>query len=246
MRFKDKKVAAIVAARMDSKRMYGKPMKLITGKPTIEHVIERVKKLRNIDQIIIATSDKKENSVFIELAKRLNVDYFIGDEEDVLKRYVDCIKKFDVDVLLRLTSENPLFYFEKLDKFIEEHIDKGYDFSYAIDLPLGCIVEIINSAALIKSHELGEDKHKSELVTSFIKDNKDMFKIKKYELDKELNRPDIRLTIDTKRDLRLANIIFEKIKKDTILVRDVISFLDKNPDFKKINLDIPTGTSRIW
>ncbi|MBW2990341.1 hypothetical protein KY348_01410 [Candidatus Woesearchaeota archaeon] len=245
-KLKGKKVAAIIAARMNSKRMYGKPMKLIIGKPIIEHVVERVRKLKNVNQIIIATSDKKENKVFIEFAKKMKADYFVGDEEDVLGRYVECIKKFGVDVLLRLTSENPLFYLERLDEFIEEHIKKGYDFSYAVKLPLGCIVEIINADVLIKSHELGEKKHKSELVTSFINDNKDMFKIKEYELDKELNKPYIRLTIDTEKDLELANILFENIKKDIIKVRDVIEFLDKHPEYIKINSDLPVGTSRIW
>ncbi len=73
-----------------------------------------------------------------------------------------------------------------------------------------------------------------------------MFKIKKYKLDKNLNRSDIRLTVDTEKDLKLMNIIFDRIKKDTIKIRDVIEFLDKNPELIKINSDIPVGTSRIW
>ena len=75
------KVAAIVAARMDSKRMYGKPMKLICGKPIIKHVVDRLRNIKKIDNIIVATSTKKENDIFINFAKKEGVKYFRGNEE---------------------------------------------------------------------------------------------------------------------------------------------------------------------
>ena len=82
-----KKTAVIIQARMGSKRLPGKIMRKIMGKPMIEYLIERISKSKLVDDLIIATSDKKENLQLIKFLKTKNLNYFIGDEEDVLSRY---------------------------------------------------------------------------------------------------------------------------------------------------------------
>jgi spore coat polysaccharide biosynthesis protein SpsF len=242
------RVVAIVAARMNSKRMYGKPMKLIEGKSIIEHVIERLKVSKLIEDIVIATSHKKENSVFIELAKKLKVHYFIGDEEDVLGRYFWCAKGFNAGHIVRVTSENPLIYVDILDDVIRKHINSKSDFTYIDKVPLGCSIEIISFTALKKSYKLGNERHHSELVSLFINENKNLFRILAITPKREVQKSDYRLTVDTEQDLQLMRIIYSKLytKEKIIKLEDVINFLNKNPYLLKINAGISVGTSRIW
>lgn len=240
-------IVAIVAARMNSERLYGKPMKDIEGKPIIWHVINRLRKVKGINKIVIATSDKEENKVFVKFAQENGVECFIGDEEDVLDRFYKCAKKYNADHILRLTSENPLLYVEHIDPLIEKHIQNGYDFSYMEKLPVCCFVEIISFRALEKSWKDGGKKHHTELVTLYINENKDQFNIYVEEAPKELQRP-YRLTVDTSKDLEVMRKIYGALyrKNDIVRLRDAIKFLDENPDIARINADIPVGTSRIW
>lgn len=242
------KVVAIIAARMGSKRMYGKPLKLVEGKSIIEHVIDRLKTAKLIDEIIVATSPKEENKVFIKLAKKIGVKHFVGDEEDVLDRYVQCAKKFKADHVVRVTSENPLIYVEHLDELIKKHVESESDFTYMDGLPLGCDIEIISANALYTSHKLGQKKHHSELVSLFIFENQQMFKITEIKPRKELQKPMYRLTVDTEKDLELMRKIYSELYKEGEIIKleTVVRFLDENPELPKINSNIPAGTSRIW
>jgi len=242
------KVIAIIAARMGSKRMYGKPLKRLEGKSIIEHVIDRLKTAKLIDEIIIATSPKEENKVFIELAEKIGANHFVGDEEDVLDRYVQCAKKFKADHVVRVTSENPLIYVEHLDELIKKHVKSGSDFTHMAGLPLGCDIEIISANALYTSHRLGQKKHHSELISLFIFENQRMFKITKMAPKKELHNPMYRLTVDTEKDFELMRKIYSELYKEgqVIKLEDVVRLLDENPELPKINSDIPAGTSRVW
>ncbi|MDY9922953.1 glycosyltransferase family protein [Methanobacterium sp.] len=242
------KVDAIIAARMYSTRMYGKPLKIIQGKPIIEHVIDRLRSSKLIDEVILAVSENDENQVFLDFAKEKNLKFVTGDEEDVLGRINKAANTFNSDHIVRVTSENPLIYVEDIDKLINFHLDNNCDFTYFDKLPIGSIVEVISSKALKKSFIDGEKKHHSELVTLFINENPKMFKIKAFEVPNNLKRPNYRLTVDTPADLKLMRILYHNFYQNGKLVNlnAVISFLDENPELLEINNEVPKGDSRIW
>ena len=62
-------------------------MKKIIGIPMIEIILKRLKKVKQADEIIVATSKNKENKVLIEHLKKIKTNYFCGDENDVLERF---------------------------------------------------------------------------------------------------------------------------------------------------------------
>ena len=80
-----KKNIAIIQARMNSSRLTGKMFKKIGKYSIIEWVIKRLKKVKSIDRIILATSKKIDRKLKI-ISKKLNIDYFAGSEKDVLGR----------------------------------------------------------------------------------------------------------------------------------------------------------------
>ena len=125
------RVAAIIQARMGSTRLPGKVLLDIQGKPLLERVIERVKKSKLIDEIIIATTINAKDRAIIELARAQGLPYCAGSEEDVLDRYYQTAREFQADVIVRITSDNPLTDPEVIDRAVSYFLDNR-DKSYYV------------------------------------------------------------------------------------------------------------------
>ena len=95
-----KKLGVIIEARSTSTRLPNKHFLKVNNKTIMEHLIKRVKKLKNVNNIIIATTNNKEDDKLCTLAKKNNIDYFRGSEMNVTKRVLDCAQKFKLDYIL--------------------------------------------------------------------------------------------------------------------------------------------------
>ena len=243
-----KKVAAVVACRVESDRLFGKPLQLIDNFPILHLLIKQLQTSKLIGDIVLAVSNKPGNEAFLEFARKNQIKAITGDDEDVLKRLIDGANYVNADIIFRVTSENPYLYWEGIDEVIQKHIDGNYDFTYVEEIPIGSGFEIINLDAFKKSHELGRKKHRSELCSLYIHENQKSFKIQSIKPPKELRKPKIRLTVDTPEDLMVACIIHNYLgKKDNpIRLSKILKLLDNNPEITKINSGIPLGVARIW
>jgi len=245
---KSHKIAATIACRVNSTRLFAKQMQLIDGKPIIHHMITQLKTSKMIDEIVLAISEEPGNEIFVEYAKIQNLKYVIGSDDDVLKRLIDAAKYVDADIIFRITPENPYIFWEGIDQLIKKHVNGNYDFSYCYAIPLGSGFEVINRNAFEISHFNGKKKHRSELCSSYILENQNDFKIFQLIPDKNIQRPDLRITVDTPEDLLVARKIFQHLgnKRGLIPLKKIIKFLDSNYEIKNINSHIPLGESRIW
>src|SRR5690554_5366006 len=113
------RIGAIIQARMGSSRLPGKVMKELKGKTVLEHVIERVKQSKMIEEIIIATTVHDRDDVIELEAVRCGVKAFRGSEDDVLSRYYYAAKENEIDVVVRITSDCPLIDPRILDEIVE-------------------------------------------------------------------------------------------------------------------------------
>jgi spore coat polysaccharide biosynthesis protein SpsF len=159
---------------------------------------------------------------------------------DVLKRLIIGGKKVNAKIIVRASSENPFLYGKGIDKLIKKHISGDYDLSYLGGLPLGVGMQVVNLEALEKSHKEGSKRHRSEFCTMYINENPTKFKTYRLNPSKSLNRPELRLTVDTPQDLIVVRTIIEKISKNnsTTPLDKIIKFLDNNPKIKKLNSNI--------
>ena len=242
------KIAAILACRNDSERMYGKPLQKMGKFAILHHLINQIKTSKKIDEIVLAISEAPGNDIFIEFAKKENLKFVIGDDKDVLERLIIGGKSVDAQIIFRVTSENPFIFWEGIDSIVSKHIDKKFDFSFYDSLPIGSSFELINLKSLEKSHKEGKTKHRSELCSLFIRENQKRFKINKMKPPKAVSYPEIRLTVDTPEDLILIRLIHNQIGKldKPIPLKNVIKFLNSNKQLMKINSGIPLGVTRIW
>ena len=244
----NKKITAIIGCRVDSTRLFAKPLQLVGKFRILDLHIEQIKKSKLIDEIILAISDKPGNEIFVNFARKNKLKFILGDDHDVLKRLIDAAEYTNSEIIFRTTPENPFIYWEGIDELIKNHISGKYDLSIVDGLPLGSNYEVITKEALEISHKDGGKEHRSELCSLYINQNQERFKIFRHKPIGAILRPEIRLTVDTPEDLIVARIIHQKLGKGKtpITLEKIIKFLDRNPTISEINLDIPIGVSRIW
>lgn len=228
------KVAATLACRNNSRRLYGKPLQLLEEFSVLEYIIQNIQKQKNIDAIVLAISECRGNEAFIEIAQKHNLPYVLGDDRDVLLRLIKAAELVKADTVYRVTSESPFTYLEGISEAIETHESLNADYTAHANLPDGCMFELISLNALKISHKQGGDKHRSELVTLYINEYSQYFKKNILQLPREYQRPYYRLTIDFPEDLILCRKIIRNFGGDRhhIPYLDIISFLDKNPELQ--------------
>ena len=113
------KTTIIIQARMSSSRFPGKILKTIQDIPIIELIIKRLKKSKLVDDILVATSNIKENKLLINLLKKKKIKFFCGSEHDALSRFYYAAKKNKSRIIVRITGDCPLADPKIVDEFVE-------------------------------------------------------------------------------------------------------------------------------
>jgi spore coat polysaccharide biosynthesis protein SpsF len=236
---REPRVVAIVSARMASARYPGKALVPLAGRPLLHVLLERIAMIPDLDSVALATSNRPENRALVEVARGLGIPAFQGEEDDVLKRYIDCARNMDADHVVRVTGDNPLTDLETIERLVEAHLESGADYTYVPGdaLLMGILSEVISRPALERSWARGEAKHRSELMTLYIKEHPDEFKIKTVDLPDGLYRPQYRLTVDEAEDVELMQALFDRLQTPGKIVatREAIELLDREPGLAKIN-----------
>ena len=232
-------VLILVSARMASSRCPGKALAPLAGRPLLEVLLDRMAAVRGVDGVVLATSVKAENDPLVAVARSAGFEVFRGDEDDVLRRHVDCARALGADHVVRVTGDNPLTDVETIERLVARHLQDGADYTYVPGdaLLMGILAEVISRSALERSWERGEARHRSELMTLYIKEHPQEFKVVTAELDPGLYRPEYRLTVDEPEDVRLMQEIFARLGGPgrRLTTREAIELLDREPALPRLN-----------
>ncbi len=233
------KVVIVVSARMASSRCPGKALAPLAGRPLLEVLLERMATVRSVDGVVLATSASADNDPLADLARRAGFEVFRGDDDDVLRRHLECARALDADHVVRVTGDNPLTDVETTEALVGLHRRAQADYTYVPGdaLLMGVLSEVISRAALERSWDRGEGRHRSELVTLYIKEHPQEFAIATASLPHGLYRPQYRLTVDHPEDIRLMQEIFARlaVPGGTVSTREAIALLDREPALAAIN-----------
>jgi spore coat polysaccharide biosynthesis protein SpsF len=239
------KVAATLACRAESSRLYGKPLQNVGGRPILSNLIDQLRRVKSIDEIVLAISEGPSRYVFIDYAENNGLPYIIGDQKDVLGRLIKAADHVGADIAVRDTTENPYLYWENLDELIRLHIDNAADLTVTERMPLGVGAEIISVSALKRAHRDGEDRHRSELCSLYIAENPQKFKIQRIPPPKHIERPDYRLTVDNPEDLIVVRRLWDELHQTgPVTVERIVAYLDDHPELAAFNRT--EGTLYIW
>ena len=226
---KEARVAIIIQARMGSSRFPGKVMADIEGKPLLERLVDNLRLSKRADDIIIATSDLKENNIIEEFAIRKGVSFFRGDEDDVLGRFLSAAEKFGVDEIIRVCADSPLADPEEIDSLIEAHVRSGKDYSTNspfIHKGLPFRLEIFSRAFLRKLGDLTKDRFWKEHVTDVVLNSKEQFDINLVEPD--IVRPDLMLDVDEEKDVGQIRDLYKNFFEEGSFIshKQIADFID--------------------
>jgi spore coat polysaccharide biosynthesis protein SpsF len=232
---------AIIQARMGSTRLPGKVMKLLSGKPMLEHIVKRLQTVEAIDQIVIATTLKSEDNVICDFAKRHSIEYYRGKSVDVLDRYYQAAVMHDADVIIRITADDPLKDSHIINEILHEYMDNYEKYDYVSNTivptyPIGIDVEVFSFNALRKAWMEAEGTFYREHVTPYIWTNTHLFNIKNVEYTGH-NLSALRWTVDTQNDFEFAEAIYSYLYKEheIFFMEDIVQLLDKYPEIQTIN-----------
>lgn len=230
-------IGCIIQARMGSTRLQGKVMKLLDGKnPSLFYTISQLKNCKLIDKIVVATTTSNEDDVIEDYVKTLGMDVFRGSKHDVLDRYFQCAQKFSFSKILRVTADCPLIDPTIVDKGISTFLKNSYDYvtnTFPRTYPDGNETEIFSYALLKLAHDNTLLPSEREHVTPYFKNNPNMFKIKNFSYSKDISN--LRWTLDYDEDLTLIKKIISKIKFRPILLENILSLFENEPDLIDIN-----------
>lgn len=237
-----RRLVAAIACRNQGARLYGKPIQNLdveNGIRIIDNIIDCLRTIDFIDEIVLGISEGVENEIFKTIAEQKGLRYVIGDQVDVLSRLVKCGQLAGATDIFRVTSESPFLYFEPVAALWQQHQTEQADATFMDDVIDGCGFEILSLKALEKSHDKGEKKHRSELCTLYIRENYQQFRIIRAQPPETLIRKDLRLTVDNPEDLAVCRIVYGVFRDAApkIPVPEIVRFLDANP--KLIDLIAP-------
>jgi len=202
----------IVQARTSSKRFRNKVLFNIYGKPLILHVVEKIKKIGNVN-IVVSTSKKKDDDLLVKLLIKNNIKFFRGSLNNVAKRLYETAKFEKQNFFLRISADSPLIDYQIINKIIDLYEkNKSYDIITNIfpkTFPSGQSVEIIKTKILEKNLKFFSRLDK-EHVTRYFYNNSSKFKIRNF-LNKNKENI-IKLSIDTPDELKKILKLYNKQK----------------------------------
>ena len=239
-------VGIIVQTRTGSTRLPGKVMMKADDKLLmVDYVINQLKHSKLHDEIVIATTDLKQDDVIFDYVTNRNIPCFRGDEKNVLERHYQCAKKYAFSTIVRIPSDKPLIDPTIVDSVIEKFQSNSYDYisNFSVNVndnnrfipsyPSGTEVEIFSFTALETAWKNATSEHDKEHVTPYIYTQLEKFKI--FTLKSEKNLSQFRWALDYENDLKLIRIIISKITKRPILMNDILELFEQEPDLTKIN-----------
>ena len=230
-------ILGLLQARMSSKRLPGKVMQPILGKPMILHQIDRIRRARLIDKLVVVTSSDDTDEALAGACLDYSVPVYRGSLEDVLDRFYQAALLEGPDHIVRLTGDCPLADPKIIDRVCQFHLDGEFDYASNVHPPTwpdGLDVEIFRNEKLIAAWRQARDRADREHVTPWI------LRQPGFTLGNLTNQTDfsaLRWTVDEPEDLEFARRIFEGIYREdqNFGVDEILNFVGNNPELQEIN-----------
>jgi spore coat polysaccharide biosynthesis protein SpsF len=215
-------VLIVLQSRMASTRLPGKALLPLAGRPLLAHCISRLQS--SGFPVVVATTRRRDDDAIVDCAAALGTDVLRGPESDVLGRFVMAIDRCAPDYIIRATADNPCVDAAAPARLLAKVKAANADHGVESGLPYGCAVEVIRADALRVSSRCTYARDDREHVTTFIRRHPRLFRAIAPASPPVLNRPDLRLTVDTPADYQYVSSVFDGAWDETL--RELIAAAD--------------------
>jgi spore coat polysaccharide biosynthesis protein SpsF len=234
------KIVAIIQARMGSTRLPGKVLKDLCGETVLARVVNRTRRARLIDEILVATTDRPADDAIVAECRKYSFAVSRGDQDDVLDRYFRAAQLTKAEIVVRITSDCPLIDPEITDQTIAAFLEARPDYSsntLVRTYPRGLDTEVMSVDALARAWQAARKPYEREHVTPYIYEHPEEFRILSVTGDADYSGH--RWTVDTPEDLEFVRAIYACLKDNaTFLWRDVLDVVHREPALMDLNRSI--------
>lgn len=239
----DLAITLVVQARMSSSRLPGKVMLPILGEPLLLRMIERLKQVKRIVNIVIATSDTSDDDLIESFCKKYQIDCYRGSLNDLLDRHWNVGNLTNADAVVKIPSDCPLIDPRIVDKVLDYYVENANQYDFVSNLhpatyPDGNDVEVMAFEALTQAWEEASKPLELEHTTPYFWENPDKFKIGNVVWETGLDYSmSHRFTIDYHEDYQFIKRVFEELYpvKPNFSLEDILTLLTNKPDIMAIN-----------
>ena len=234
---------------MTSTRLPGKVILPIMARPTLDLLIERLRRSKCLDGVVVATTTNATDDVLESLAERMGVECFRGSEEDVLGRVLGAAHATGTELIVEITGDCPLVDPAIIDELVG--IFRAGRYHYVSNTlrrtyPRGLDAQVFSTGTLAEVASLTDDPADHEHVSLYIYEHPERFSL--FNLDSGLPEKywDTRLTVDTPEDFELVRRIYEALYPENpgFATKEVLAFLDAHPGLLDLNRHIHQKTVR--
>lgn len=234
------KIVATVEARLASSRLPGKVLKPILGRPMLALLVERVRRARTVNEVVVATTTQPPDEAIVQCAVEAGARAFRGSEEDVLDRVLSAAEANGADVIIELTGDCPFVDPGIIDQAVEIYLTGEYDYvSNVVErtYPRGLDTQVFSTATLRLVSQSTRDPADREHVSLHIYEHPDRFRLGHFHAPPELSHPEWRWTVDTPEDFDMVRRVYEALYPENPSFRsaDVVRYLLEHPDVASLN-----------
>jgi len=237
------KIVATVEARMASSRLPGKVLMQANGRPMLAHLVDRLKRVQSIEEIVLATTVNSSDDCLVAFAEGMDILYYRGSEENVMSRVIEAAGSAKAEVVVEITGDcpiiDPLIVEQTIRMFLynkADYVSNGHIRSY----PDGMDTQVFKLETLKQSAQMTEDFLDREHVTLHIRNNPHIFSHVHLVAPPDLWWPELGLTLDEQQDYELLKILIEYFGAEHpfFSCREVIELLRLKPEWVEINKDV--------
>ncbi len=220
---------------MSSTRLPGKVLKPLAGAPMILRQIERVRRARRIDSLVLATSDDASDDVLAQTVQGAGVAVFRGSLDDVLGRYVGALEAHGpAEHVVRLTGDCPLADPAVIDAVIERHLQTGADYTANTwgrrTFPKGLDADVVKAEVLREAAAEARDPYEREHVLPFVYRRPERYRLE--GLHQAAEEGEVRWTVDLPEDYAFMAMVYDALYAGdpAFTSEDVRAFVRGRPD----------------
>lgn len=240
-------VVAIIQARMGSRRFPGKVLADLCRRPVLEWVVDAVKRVEGVHQIVVATTTNAEDKAIEEWCEKHEVHCFRGEPLDVLKRYADCAREYRATHVLRITADCPMLHSDTVSTVVRSGLEAKADyFGLAGEFPDGFDCEGFSVDALNRTNEEATLVSDREHVTPYLKRNQSS--VSQQVVSLFCGFSDVRLTVDEPVDLEFLNFVISKFGavNEAALAEDFLKGVKRLHREEILNRGIVRNAGYLW
>ncbi len=238
---KSSRVVAIVQARMGSRRLPGKVLAEVGGKPMLWYVTQRLRRARTVHDVVVATTTCASDDPVVAFCQRERIPVFRGSEDDVLDRYYRAAQAQGAGAVVRITADCPFIDPGVIDRVVGAYLDGEADYvsnTLTHTFPDGLDTEVFSMAALETAWKEATREPEREHVTPYLKLS-GRFTVQNVHAEQGDPPPTLRLTVDEPADLEFTRALYALLDGNAgFSVSELAKLLREHPELAALNRSI--------